>query len=323
MDFKKLLYFVTIVEEGQITRAAQKLHIAQPPLSLQLKSLEDELGVILIDRENKKFEVTPVGWTLYKRAKEVLHSMNGMVAEIREQEQGMRGKLSIGTVMSCVPYLPSVVKQFQQSYPLVTFQLWEDDSYRVEELLQSKRIELGIVRLPLQSGLSDHTPEVSIHRLQTEPLVAIPPAAKTLDEPIIPIEELCRHPLLILRGQGDNGVYHRFVDVCKIKGLQPNIVCESPDVSTLMLLAESGIGIAVVPRSALMLRLEQVNYAEISPTIESDTAIITLKDQYLSMAARNFKRLLMESMGSGIPFVKSVPPQAIPQKEEASSAEHG
>ncbi|MGG4046586.1 LysR family transcriptional regulator [Paenibacillus favisporus] len=299
MDLKKLAYFVTIVEEGQITRAAQRLHIAQPPLSLQLKSLEEELGVTLIERENKKFEITPAGWTLYKRAKEVLHSIDGMVAEIHDQEQGMRGTLSIGTVMSCVPYLPSVVKQFQQTYPRVTFRLWEDDSYRVEELLQQKRIELGLVRLPLQSDLGAYTPEVSIDRLHTEPLVAIPPVSIALDGPILAVEELCCHPLLILRGQGDYGVYHRFMDICKIRGLKPNIVCESPDVSTLMLLAESGIGIAVVPRSALLLRLDQIRHAEIDPPIESDTAIVTLKGQYLSAAARNFKQLLLGSMGNG------------------------
>ncbi|MET3289086.1 UNVERIFIED_CONTAM: DNA-binding transcriptional LysR family regulator [Brevibacillus sp. OAP136] len=297
MDLKKLLYFVTIVEEGQITRAAQRLHIAQPPLSLQLKSLEDELGVTLIDRENKKFEITPIGWTFYKRAKEVLHSVDGMVAEIQEQEKGMRGKLSIGTVMSCVPYLPSVLKQFQQSYPLVSFQLWEADSYQVEELLQEKRIELGLVRLPLQSELAAHMPDVAIHRLQTEPLVAVPPGDWDLFHEIsVSLEALCRHPLLILRGQGDYGVYHRFKDTCKIYGIEPNIVCESPDVSTLLLLAESGIGIAVVPRSALLLRSETINHAEITPPIESDTAIIALKDQYLSMAARNFKQLLIGSM---------------------------
>lgn len=300
MDLKKLLYFVTIVEEGQITRAAQRLHIAQPPLSLQLKSLEEELGVTLINRENKQFEITPIGWTLYKRAKTVLHSIDGMVAEIQEQDLGMRGTLSIGTVMSCVPYLPSVIKQFQQSYPQVTFQLWEEDSYRVEEYLQHRKIELGLVRLPLQSGISAHTPDVSVHRLQTEPLVAIPPGSWKGIDPILPIEDLCRHPLLILRGQGDYGVYHRFIDTCKIKGVQPNIVCESPDVSTLMLLAESGIGIAVVPRSALLLRLEQVRHAEIAPTIASDTAIITLKDQYLSKAALNFKQLLIDFMANDV-----------------------
>lgn len=89
------------------------------------------------------------------------------------------------------------------------------------------------------------------------------------------------------------------MDICKIRGLKPNIVCESPDVSTLMLLAESGIGIAVVPRSALLLRLDQIRHAEIDPPIESDTAIVTLKGQYLSAAARNFKQLLLGSMGNG------------------------
>lgn len=299
MDLKKLLYFVTIVEEGQITRAAQRLHIAQPPLSLQLRSLEEELGVTLIDRGNKKFEITPTGWTLYKRAKEVLHSIDGMVTEIQEQHKGMRGKLSIGTFMSCVPYLPSVIKRFQEAYPLVSFQLWEDDSYRVEELLQNKTIELGLVRLPLQSELAAQTPDVAIHRLQTEPLVAVPPSGwEPFQGSNVSLAELCRHPLLILRGQGDYGVYHRFTDACKIEGTEPNIVCESPDVSTLMLLAESGIGIAVVPRSALLLRREPVPYAEIAPLIASDTAIITLKDPYLSKAARNFKQLLIESIAS-------------------------
>ncbi|MCY9590442.1 LysR family transcriptional regulator [Paenibacillus chitinolyticus] len=298
MDIKKMYYFMTIVEEGQITKAAQRLHMAQPPLSLQLKALEEELGVTLIDRENKRFEITPAGWTFYKRAKEILHSIDGAIAEIKEQQNGLRGTLSIGTVMSCVPYLPSVMKQFRLGSPRVSFQLWEADSFRVEELLQNKVIEMGIVRLPLQSYLADRMPRVSIHRLQTEPLVAVfPPEWKVPDGTSVPVSELASSPLLILRGQGDYGVYHKFIETCKTSGFEPNLVCESPDVSTLMILTDSGLGISVVPRSALLLKKPgQVRYAEIDPPIESDTAIITLEHQFVSQAARNFKELLIGSL---------------------------
>ena len=169
MDLKKLLYFVTIVEEGQITRAANRLHMAQPPLSLQLKAIEDELGVKLIERNNKSLELTQAGVTFYYRAKEILNSVDGMITEVKEQGMGIRGKLSIGTVMSCVSYLPKPIQIYQQKYPNVTFQLWEGDSHRVEELLQARIIDLGITRLPLESDNLDMV------RLNAEPLVAVQP----------------------------------------------------------------------------------------------------------------------------------------------------
>jgi DNA-binding transcriptional LysR family regulator len=121
MELRKLLYFVTIVEEGQITRAAKRLHMAQPPLSLQLKALEEELGVTLIRRNTKSLELTQAGWIFFHRAKEILNSVDGMISEVREQGMGIAGKLSIGTVMSCVSYLPKPIQIFKHKYPRVQF----------------------------------------------------------------------------------------------------------------------------------------------------------------------------------------------------------
>ncbi|GMA60457.1 LysR family transcriptional regulator [Alicyclobacillus fastidiosus] len=197
MDLKKFLYFVTIVEEGQITRAANKLHMAQPALSLQLKAIEEELGVTLIERNNKSIELTQAGATFYYRANEILNSVDGMLSEVKEQGIGIRGKLSIGTVMSCVSYLPKAIKIFQQQYPAVTFRLWEGDSHRVEELLQAKTIDLGITRLPLESD------NLNIIRLNAEPLVAVQPNGwHVFATPTICIKELEKYPLMVLHGQG-------------------------------------------------------------------------------------------------------------------------
>lgn len=298
MDLKKLVYFITIAEEGQITRAANRLHIGQPPLSMQLKALEDELGVMLIKRNNKIFELTPAGETFYKRAKEVINSIDGMIAEVKEQQEGIRGKLSLGTVMSCVPYLPPLLKLFKEKYPLISFQLWEEDSQRIEELLLNKDIELGIVRLPFQSKEMTEMRNLSIHHIQSEPLVALQPSSGTLFKgTTIPIQELKDQPLLVLHGQGDYNVFHKFIETCNSFGFNPNITCESPDVTTLMTLADSGLGIAIVPKIALQIKMcNTLSYAEIIPSINSETALIWIEHGYLSKAAQNFKDILIHHL---------------------------
>lgn len=292
MDLKKLLYFVAIVEEGQITRAANRLHMAQPPLSLQLKAIEEELGVTLIERSNKSMELTQSGLTFYYRAKEILNSVDGMITEVKDQGIGIRGKLSIGTVMSCVSYLPRPIQISQQRYPAVTFQVWEGDSHRVEELLQGRVIELGITRLPLESNNLD------IVRLIAEPLVAVQPSDwNVFRTPTISIEELKEYPLMVLHGQGGKGLFEMFVEMCQSFDFNPRIICESPDVATLLTLSDSGVGIAIVPKSAIQLRPHgTLSYAEITPLLKSDTALIWLKNRRLSQVAEHFKGILIDSV---------------------------
>ncbi|WAH37567.1 LysR family transcriptional regulator [Alicyclobacillus dauci] len=292
MDLKKLLYFVTIVDEGQITRAAQRLHMAQPPLSLQLKALEHELGVQLLDRNNSRVEPTQAGWTFYYRAKEILNSVDGLVTEIKELGMGVRGKLSIGTVMSCVSYLPKPIQIFQTAFPQVTFRLWEGDSPQVEELLRNRLIDLGITRLPIESD------DIEMIRLSAEPLVAVqPPDWGVLTNETISIHELKGHPLMALHGQGSRGLFGMFTEMCQNFGFNPEIICESPDVATLLTLVDSGVGIAIVPKLAVQLRPKgTLSYAEIVPQMTSDTAIIWPKGRKISKAAEHFKRILIDAI---------------------------
>ncbi|MFB5190146.1 LysR family transcriptional regulator [Alicyclobacillus fastidiosus] len=294
MDLKKLLYFVTIVDEGQITRAAQRLHMAQPPLSLQLKAIEEELGVTLLERTNKSIELTQAGRMFYVRAKEILNSVDGMISEVKEHGAGLRGKLSIGTVMSCVSYLPRPIRISQERYPAVTFELWEGDTQRVEELLHERVIELGITRLPIQSD------DLEMVRLNAESLVAIePPTWDVLTERTISIQALRDYPLMVLHGQGGKGLFEMFVEMCQNIGFTPKIICESPDVATLLTLADAGLGIAIVPKLAVHLRpAGSLRYAEITPAIKSDTALVWLRNRRISSAARHFREILIDTIGN-------------------------
>ncbi|HET7627617.1 MAG TPA: LysR family transcriptional regulator [Bacillales bacterium] len=285
MDFRHLRYFVTIAREGQITRAAKKLHMAQPPLSQQLKQLEEELGVLLIERNGRKMELTKAGEVLLEKAETLLHQMEETVKEVKETGHGLRGTLSIGCVKSCFAPMPERIRAFRKKYPLVTFHLRSGDSFRMAENLRNREIELAIVRLPLEMSDFHALP------LPQEPYVAVVPEAWTQGrEENIPLEKLAAMPLVLLHRISGVGQFETVVNHFKDHGLEPNVVCECPDAAMLLELVTAGVGAAVLPESTLLppygagrrvLRIE-------GPPLLSESAVIWMKDRYLSKNAEHF-----------------------------------
>ena len=139
-DLKQLKYFLTIAEEGQITSAAKRLHIAQPPLSQQLKNLENELGIELIKRGSRHIELSDAGKILRDRASQILNLSDSTVNEILDLKKGFSGTLKIGTVSSSgTILLNSRMNEFVLKYPDVKFELY--DSSKVDEVLLTKRFK--------------------------------------------------------------------------------------------------------------------------------------------------------------------------------------
>ena len=144
MDIKQLTYFIAIVEEGNITRAANKLHMAQPPLSNQLKLLEDELGTKLLERGARKVSLTDAGKILYKRAKHIVEITKATIIEIEEFGKGVQGTLRLGTISSSgTALLSSRVIEFNKKYPNIKFEIHEGNTYEVLEMINSGIIEVG------------------------------------------------------------------------------------------------------------------------------------------------------------------------------------
>ncbi len=186
-----------------------------------------------------------------------------------------------------VTLLPERIRSFHQSYPMVYFQLWEGDTHRITELLESRVIEVGLVRLPI-----DHAKKYNMLQLPTEPLMAaIGPAwSEGDDESPIRLSDLADLPILLLRRQHGTFIYEQFLEACKQSGFEPNVLCESSDIMTLLALAESGVGIAIVPKSAINLRAStSLQFREIiEPSLETTAAVIWLKNRFLSTPARRF-----------------------------------
>lgn len=282
MDIKQLRYFLTIAEEGQITSAAKRLNMAQPPLSYHLKLLEEELGVKLVERGSRKIQLTDAGKILRNRAEQMLELASATVKELKDFGEGVKGTLQIGTVSSSGATLsPERIQGFHNKYPNINFEVWEGNTFRILEILNSGVIEIGIVRTPFDTGVFE------VRFLSKEPMIAV--FSKDYcwfkDKSNIHLTDLIDKPLII---------YRRFekiiLDSCLKAGFEAKIVCKNDDARTTLLWTQSGIGVAIVPKTAInLVKNDNLKYVEINePSLETSIAAIWMKDRYLSIAAKHF-----------------------------------
>jgi LysR family transcriptional regulator, salicylic acid-responsive activator of bsdBCD len=281
LDIRNLEYFRTIIDEGNITKAAEKLHLAQPPLSHQLKLLEDELGVTLIERSTRKFKVTDAGQMLYRRCDQMLELMDTTIKELKDLNEGLEGTLSIGTISSCGDtILPLKIHSLNIKYPKINFEIRETGTEKIIELLKSGVIEIGIIRTPYNSEIFESI------LLPDEPMVAAS-SNYFYDNNVqsISLTELANKPLLVHRR------YEKMIlEACHKLGFEPRILCKIDDTSSILLWAATGMGVAIIPKDWInLVPNTNLKYKDIDePSLITKTAILWMKNRYLSTAAKNF-----------------------------------
>lgn len=290
MNLKRLEYFVTIVEEKQITKAAAKLHMAQPPLSQQLKLLEAELGVLLFDRIGRRLELTEPGRVLYEKSKMLLAHYEESITEVQEVGKGMSGVLSIGSVKSCFSYIPERLKFFREEYPEIRFTLKEGDTSRMIEYLKKRDIEAAIVRLPFEMEGFSSIP------LPADSFVLVTSNNWQQREKIT-MKELDGLPLMMLHRVTGVGLYELVIGECRNHGFEPTIICECPDADMLLSLVHKEVGFAILPKSTVHNRfVKDLQVIEIIDCgVKSEAAVIWLKDRYLSQSTTRFLETFQKS----------------------------
>ncbi|MFA9398559.1 MAG: LysR family transcriptional regulator [Clostridiaceae bacterium] len=279
MDLKQLKYFITIAEEGNISRAAEKLHMSQPPLSKQLKLLEQELGVILVERSTRKIEITDSGKKLKQRGDQILKLVERSIKEVKDIDNGIEGNLIIGTVSSVgASMLIEKIDLFHKQYPKINFEVLDEDTNRIIELLNSGVIEIGIIRTPFNKD------DFEFMLLPEEPMVVLGNNISNKKESIS-LEELRNIPLIVQKRYEK-----KIIDLCKSVGFEPRIICNSNDVRTLLLLASTNIGAAIIPKDCLnLVNTSNLEYKLLKERdLDMGTAIIWAKDGYLSSIAKHF-----------------------------------
>lgn len=288
MDIRQMRYFIAIAEEKNITAAANRLHMSQPPLSLQLKQMEEELGVMLVERNGKRLELTDKGKVLYRHALNIVHSFEEVKNELQETDEGRKGNLSIGINTLSVPEFPDWIEHFHAAYPLVYLRVVQNDSAYLTELVKNRLIELALIRLPLPNR------DVNYLHLYNEPFVFV---CRKQGEESITIEEISTFPLILPSTEG-LGSYNIIHEAFSREQLPLNVVCECSDMKVLMELVSSGIGSTIVPKSVFQSYGHSSLFARgiKDSVLKSSVGLIWLKQHYLSQPAKHFIDLIKEKL---------------------------
>ena len=274
MDIKQMMYFKTIVEEGTISKAAQVLHMAQPPLSTQLKQLEDELGVQLLKRGHRKVELTQAGKLFYKRSLQILTLSEMTLHEMKETQNEI---IRIG-ITSSNSGLIEKIQEYLIRNKLLSFRIHEGTTYEMIDLLLAHNIDVGLVRTPFDQS------HVLTKHYKSEPMVAIGHSSY-LNENMQYIKDYQHLPLII---------HQRYLslitDYCLNQHFNPFIKMTSDDCRTSITWASYGLGIAIIPQSALSLVDNQslVSVSLLDEELYTDIVFITRKQDEIDQKTQDF-----------------------------------
>lgn len=244
MELRTLRYFTVVARELNITRAAEKLHMSQPPLSNQMRALEEDLGVTLFYRGKRRLQLTQEGELLLRRANQMLDLAEKTRQELQSMAEGLSGTISLAMVEGRAPYLCARwIAGFRRRYPLVRYSLWNGSGDDVLERLQKGLADLAILAAPYDSEHLDGFP------VGREPWVALIPREHPLawlPGDSVPLERLAGEELIIpSRKSRVAAIRTWFGEI----GAEPRILCEMSNYVDAVALTEQGVGISIFPQT--------------------------------------------------------------------------
>ncbi len=246
MELRHLRYFVAVAEEKHFGRAAERLHIAQPPLSQQIRRFEAELGEPLLYRTTRSVELSPAGTVLLERAREILAAVDAAVEDARRAARGEYGRLAIGfTGSSTYELLPSLAVALRRELPGVVLDLRGEllTPAQVARLVDGA-LDLGLLRPPV------HERDLDVEVLRSEPLIAVLPESHRLAAAdAVPLDELASEPFVTYPSHFRSVLHDAVEDACAAHGFKPLAAHEVSETATLVSFVAAGLGVSLVPAS--------------------------------------------------------------------------
>lgn len=296
MTLKQLEYFLAIAETGHISTAAQELGLSQPPISMQLHLLEEELGLELFCRDKRNLVITPAGKLLQKKAEQILQLTEAAGEEVQSLGKRMRGTVNIGVITSaCVRVIPAKASELLREHPDVNFQLWEGTSGQIMDWLNNGTCDIGLIREPYNHDLFRNYPfwDTALGESQVDPFVAAGTPffmnfAAGREE--ISLKELADKPLIFHRRY-----YQQLMAQFREENIYPTVICQNNDLLSSASWAAHGIGVALFPLTSSLLHLGNRNMIVVrisGQTLNTRMALISRKDRHLSPAAQMFVEIL-------------------------------
>jgi len=289
MELRQIRYVLAVAEERSFSRAANRLHLAQPSLSQQIAKLEKMLGVLLFHRLPQQVELTDAGQRFVQVARELVDQADGLEREMRSFANGESGRLLVGSLPITGAFvLPRVIPAFTQRFPRVELQLVEDTSSQLEQLLVRGTIDISLLTMPITDPLLEIIPAI-----REEIFLAVPPDHPLAGEREVDLVTLADQPFILLKeGQGFRQIS---LSLCEQAGFRPRIVFESSNIQTVLSLVAAGMGVSFAPK---MITLAPGSthpvYLRLTTRPERTLVVAYRKGRHLSLPAESFIRYLLE-----------------------------
>ncbi|MBC2650347.1 LysR family transcriptional regulator [Novosphingobium flavum] len=289
MDLRQLRYFSVLADTLNFHRAAERLGMSQPPLTVAIRRLEDELGAPLFERDSRGVRLTAAGLAALPAARAALAQADQVREAVRQGAAGLRGRLVIGFIGSAVgSLLPRIISPFRQALPLVELVLQEMNSVEIVRAIASRSVDVGLVRLPLMEASP-----VEIAVIERDELVAaLPPHF----EPVarggrIPLGALAETPFILHTPVSVLNATVRLA--CQRAGFTPRVAQEAVQVQTILGLVQAGLGVALVPGRTSRSAPDGVRMVPLEEPIPIDMGIACRPDA--GPLARNFIAMSLAS----------------------------
>jgi len=286
MDLRHLRYFVAVAEERHFTRAAQRLGIQQPPLSQQIRQLEDEMGTKLLRRLTRGVELTESGAFLLEEAYRILAHVERAKADVQSLARGTTGRIRMGFggATSFAPLVSQIILAFRERYPQVTLIPEQSVTPRLVKKLKGNEVDVAFLRPPIEGGDG-----LGLDVMIEERMIAILPVTHRLaDRASVQLAELADETFILYPRADGPGLYDEIVACCQRVGFAMKLGQATPDIPAIVLMVGAGFGISIIPQSLSQVRVDGVAYIPIEG--EQPKAAISLgyRRDGQSQAVRNF-----------------------------------
>ncbi|RSN37975.1 LysR family transcriptional regulator [Amycolatopsis sp. WAC 01416] len=284
LPLAQLHAFVVLAEELHFGHAATRLGIAQPPLSQQIRRLEEKVGHALFDRAPGRVALTPAGRELLPAARHALAGLADGLAAARAVGGGLAGSLRIGFAASlALTVLPGLLRTFRDRFSDVHLDIHEMTTAPQIAALHERNIDIGLLREPPADE-----PELGFKTVLTEPFVAVLPSAHPLAaHRTIRVEQLAGSPFVLLPRVVGPRLHDRIIDLCGEAGFTPQVAQRAVEWQTVCALVGAGLGVSLAPESIRRIRLEEVAFRTITPaTARTRVAVAWRVDDQNPLVAR-------------------------------------
>lgn len=297
MELRHLRYFQAVAEEKHFGRAAHKLHMAQPPLSQQIKQLEDELGVTLLQRTTRRVDLTPAGEAYLVRVRAILQAVDAAGDEAVRIGSGLEGRLVIGCVGSATySLLPALARALRERMPGVDFafrgEMLSPDQH---DALRDGSVDLALLR-PFRELSEDSGITVSPLR-EEKYVVALPEGHRLAGRSKVRVADLRDEALIVHSGHGRSAMYDAVSALCRDAGFEPEIRHEVAETSTLVTFVAAALGVAIVPEPVSELVVAGAVYRPLVSRARMELVAATRADDDSALLARAL-RVLHGQVGS-------------------------